>query len=603
MKTIIETVNEKKSGVVIVNKKNNTAVYSDYKNYISEDITNLTFDEFLSLFPMIEESKVSVDVFKENLEAVVVIGELAHTEEECRIISRLFEAVQIKPNNRVISALVGILHRDEIYHGIPEKIKKVDKIPNSASTVLKNKFPFIKQPIDNLGSGLARRRNDSMIINSNLSSSTADSRSSSSQPTKKHKLKNLLVIGGGGSTIIAVSALVILMASMMNTISEEFVTENLFAAAEAYEKGEFDNAERHYKSVLKEDPSNITALNGQGYSLINKEEYGEASDVFDEVIALNPDNLAANLGKTEALVVTEEYAEAIKHIAGISDHKVKDIVSDTFSGRISHIEAYKDKLNDDDESNDIIAYSGMGDIHNQMGSYSKAIEYFDKALSINEKDPVPLVGTGDAHLQENRLGEAEYFFNLALQYDSKHCNAVVAQANYLAKKEQYDDALENYKKAITIGKSNLLEAKQQYEETSEIYKKIKSETNTCIFNSHVGQVNIYIQLKLPNEAQNILTDKLNDVNNPRVLLSMAQLSIDAGNYDAALANYDKILKTKPLHVDALLAKGDVLLEQDKYGEALDLYNKVLKVEPPNLKALQGKITASEKMIESNSNQI
>ena len=147
---IIELIKEIKYGIVVINKEANKAIYSDYKGFEEQDISNMTFTDFLSIFPTIgNDIETSVDIIKENSEAVVIIGEIARTEEECRIIYQLFDrllhdSTTNEPDKRTISALIGIYHVDKIYQK-KEKLlegietKNTKKLASDKRRILSNK--------------------------------------------------------------------------------------------------------------------------------------------------------------------------------------------------------------------------------------------------------------------------------------------------------------------------------------------------------------------------------------------------------------------------------------------------------------------------------
>lgn len=63
------------------------------------------------------------------------------------------------------------------------------------------------------------------------------------------------------------------------------------------------------------------------------------------------------------------------------------------------------------------------------------------------------------------------------------------------------------------------------------------------------------------------------------------IEFNVGNFKKALALFDKVLELEPLHLTALIKKGNILGKFGKYDDAIKYYDKVLRIEPENTLAL------------------
>lgn len=61
-----------------------------------------------------------------------------------------------------------------------------------------------------------------------------------------------------------------------------------------------------------------------------------------------------------------------------------------------------------------------------------------------------------------------------------------------------------------------------------------------------------------------------------------------GNFKKALVLFEQVLATEPLHVTALIKKGNILGKFARYIDAISCYDKVLEIEPQNALALINK---------------
>ena len=68
----------------------------------------------------------------------------------------------------------------------------------------------------------------------------------------------------------------------------------------------------------------------------------------------------------------------------------------------------------------------------------------------------------------------------------------------------------------------------------------------------------------------------------------AIIEFNLGNFKKALALFEQVLQTEPLHLTALIKKGNILGKYGKYTDAITCYDLVLGVEPKNSLALVNK---------------
>lgn len=72
------------------------------------------------------------------------------------------------------------------------------------------------------------------------------------------------------------------------------------------------------------------------------------------------------------------------------------------------------------------------------------------------------------------------------------------------------------------------------------------------------------------------------------IFDSAITEFNLGNFKKALVLFEQVLATEPLHVTALIKKGNILGKFARYTDAISCYDKVLGIEPQNKLALINK---------------
>jgi len=188
---------------------------------------------------------------------------------------------------------------------------------------------------------------------------------------------------------------------------------------------------------------------------------------------------------------------------------------------------YESILEDEPLYSDAIAAKGA--IFHRMGDYSTALDYYDKAISINSTNPFFLSDKGSALLAIGLDTEAENFLKRSLEILPDNIDALNGIANIESFRKNYDKELV-YRTSVLIVDPDNQEA-------------------------HIGKGNAYAGLK---------------------------------NYEDAILQYNNALKINPHNIQATIGISNSLLELGNYNDALIQYDKVLSIEPENTNALRGK---------------
>jgi len=96
----------------------------------------------------------------------------------------------------------------------------------------------------------------------------------------------------------------------------------------------------------------------------------------------------------------------------------------------------------------------------------------------------------------------------------------------------------------------------------------------------------------------VALNKTLNTEDPNQFIARGMEQFKIGNYDEAIANFDKALKIDPTNnnaksylVNAYNDKGAIMYNIDKWNDAIEYYNKALQIDPDNEVALSKKVNA------------
>lgn len=127
--SVLKLASDLKQGIVAV--RNGVAVYSEDKKLI--EYFSCPLYQYLLEYVNCDKIKVQTFILKEKHDAVIIIGDLEHTEDEYDILLDMFDRVGIKTNKETIFSIIGINSDDE-------------QLENSFTN---NIFSHFSQPITN----------------------------------------------------------------------------------------------------------------------------------------------------------------------------------------------------------------------------------------------------------------------------------------------------------------------------------------------------------------------------------------------------------------------------------------------------------------------
>ena len=304
-------------------------------------------------------------------------------------------------------------------------------------------------------------------------------------------------------------------------------SDDIFKQAIAsFQAGRLNDAERHFKEVLRHQPNHVAALNLLSVLLTRLGRCGEAEPYIKLALKLNSNSDATfyNYGLIlKALNRPNEARERFSQALAINA-----TVAETWNNRgtiLNEIERYDDAIADFDKAISLQpkfsgAFCNKGKSLGKLKRYDEALTAYDKALTLNPDLAEAWVGRGNVFNELKRYDEAFAAYDKALTLNPDLAEAWLGRGNVFKELKRYDEAFAAYDKALAL-KPDLAEA-------------------------WLGRGNVFYDLK---------------------------------RYDEAFAAYDRALALKPDLAEAWLGRGNVFTDLNRYGEAFAAYDKALALKP------------------------
>jgi tetratricopeptide (TPR) repeat protein len=259
---------------------------------------------------------------------------------------------------------------------------------------------------------------------------------------------------------------------------------------------------------------------------------------------------------------------------------------------------------------------------------SKAIEYLNKAIERDNKNPVTYLVLGDAQLKQKKGGEAMSAYDRAIQLDDKFAKADLRRGQLYTSSRNYPEAEEAFKKAIAIDPNfapvyrdlgELYYFAGQYDKALSTFKKyvdlaektpettakyaaflfltknydetlkqaqevLKKDPNNTVMNRL--QAYSYLELGQPDKALKAMEDYLQKVDKSKLIAEDYEYYgriLAKNNQNAkAIENIEKAIAMNSTNEDLYQELATLYSKEGKYDKAIEVYKRKRKnVEPSN----------------------
>lgn len=213
-------------------------------------------------------------------------------------------------------------------------------------------------------------------------------------------------------------------------------------------------------------------------------------------------------------------------------------------------------------------------------NYQRAVKVYDALLKKQPDDFTLNVETARAYSGLDKHKKAIQLYQKALTINPKAHNLYLPLGWQLLWDERFPAAKASFNKYLAFNPGNK-SAERGLEEAN---------------NPTLLQFRVLIRDKKYKQASGLL-DKLNDIDDEDTLINMARVASHVGNHQQAIFFYNKVFNINPkLETKLLLAYANQLLWNKQYKEAEIAFNKYLKTNPKDLQAKHGLLEAQNPVL-------
>jgi superkiller protein 3 len=271
-----------------------------------------------------------------------------------------------------------------------------------------------------------------------------------------------------------------------------------------------------------------------------------------------------------------------------------------------------------------IALTYIGIINDDKSNYTKAIEYYLRALKYDAKNAITYRNLAIAYRHANDLDSAIKTIKKGLEFDQDNVQNMILYGNILFEQEKYSEAIKVYDDALRIknepaalhnmalallktgkesqaleflikagtsdkdgkvahlsySKLGALYIERKDFESAEKYLKIAESINSedPVVKFNLGVV--YLKMKQLEKAVAEF-EKAGELgkNDEAILLSLGETYYTLNAYDKSIGIYSRLLSTNKRNITILSKLAEVYFEKGDPEKAMDLYQKITMIEP------------------------
>jgi predicted O-linked N-acetylglucosamine transferase (SPINDLY family) len=370
-----------------------------------------------------------------------------------------------------------------------------------------------------------------------------------------------------------------------------------------HQRGRLDEAQSHYRAVLRAQPRNFDAMHLLGLLRFQQGRHPEALDHISAALRLRPSAPAAlsNLGLVLGALgrLDEALASFDKALA------IKPDFAEALNNRgnaLLHLARFEEALASFDKALAITpgnaeAFNNRGKTLLRLKRPAEALASFDKAFSLKPGFVEALNNRGNALLDLKKPEEALASFDNALAITPDYAEALGNRGIALADLKRPEEALASFDRALAVKPD---QAEVLYNRGNRLLELERSEEALASFDRALAVKPDFAEV-LRNRG-----DALLKLNRPEEALASLDRALtirpdycealcDRGNVllrllrpADALASFDKALEIAPDDAEVLFNRGNTLLDLGRAAEAVASLDKVLALNPNDAKAFSSR---------------
>jgi protein O-GlcNAc transferase len=227
-------------------------------------------------------------------------------------------------------------------------------------------------------------------------------------------------------------------------------------------RGSLDEAIINYKRAADIDPQFPGSYNNLGNILRKKGQLSESIDYYRKAVELAPDFAGSHYNLAQTLHESGHIEEAVKYYRkaiqinpdlGNAHYNLGNALRDI--GQYEEaIDSYRKALQINTDNVD--AYNNLGNVLKDTGSPEEAMSCYYKALQIDPAVADTYGNLGSVFIDQGKLSEAESCYQKMLEIDQNDTYAYNNLGITLQKKGQLDEAQKYFREALKINRDSPL---------------------------------------------------------------------------------------------------------------------------------------------------
>lgn len=253
-----------------------------------------------------------------------------------------------------------------------------------------------------------------------------------------------------------------------------------------FEQEKYDLADADYRAMQKLDANSPLSFMGLGRNEVKRGNFQNAVDLYDHVVALYPEYESGYSFRAEAYMGLKRYMEAasdiVKALELDYDNKAFGLmidIADSAFVQIStklkamavtdansaywpyclgvineHVKKYNDAITNYLKASkldeDAMTYSRISSCYEDMGEWASAIEYMDKAISLDPKDTDYVLYKANIYYEAGQIQTAIEVMDQYIELVPDYAGGYYRRGWFKDNIKDLDGAIEDYTTSITL---------------------------------------------------------------------------------------------------------------------------------------------------------
>jgi Flp pilus assembly protein TadD len=406
---------------------------------------------------------------------------------------------------------------------------------------------------------------------------------------RKHLVRCALCLLTGAAVSVSAQTVSVNKTHIAADPAEVALSNLLVAAQTAIDNKDYQTAVQNYQDYLAKKPDDAAVHSQLGYAYTAMHRPDDAKTEYEKAISLDPKMSPAYLNLGLTLLVTDPKAAIapLQKAVELSPDQAeaKFLLGSAFerSGQLAPaIEQYEAAEKLDDKNLDLTV--ALGRVYLRTDRPSDAESQFRAALLLRQNSSAAHLGLAESLAAQKKLEAADTEYKTYLAAQPRDTGVRVEHASLLVDLGKSDDALSELDQAASTGserllalklRSNVYFQKKRYDEAVQALQKAAAlAPQDPGIPALMGRA--YLEKKDYPDAvkQLVVASKMSpDANDVLANLVMAQYGI--ANYPAALDGLDLLSRRTTLSASAWFTRAACYDKLGQAAQALDAYNKFL----------------------------